>query len=286
MRALVHQHLHGDVARLGVGVLQRVRGELPAVGVVVWLGSRRRDVAGGLEVRETTTCVAWVTALLIDVRVGNRVRDGGMQQAEARKGNGYTDLATFVLTGQPARLASSNRSLDAEKPVVAPKPAPVEPKPVVAEPKPSVTEPKYVIIEQKPVVEQKPAVVEQPSAVAKDPTANTPRAVPLVIAGAGLVAVGVGLGTWFAGADDRAAFANAVDGQGVVNTQILDAASAGALEQRVGTNQAVATGLMIGGGVVAVAGTVLFFALAPSDAPKPTVMLSPNGAYAGIAGTF
>lgn len=107
-----------------------------------------------------------------------------------------------------------------------------------------------------------------------------------MIAGAGLVAVGVGLGTWFAGADDRAAFANAVDAQGVVNTQVLDAASAGALEQRIGTNQSLATGLMVGGGVVALAGTVLFFVLAPSDAPKPTVMLGPSGAYAGITGTF
>ncbi|MFT3710917.1 MAG: hypothetical protein QM817_25100 [Archangium sp.] len=200
---------------------------------------------------------AWVTAMLFDVATGTRVRDGGMKLSEARQGSGYSDLATFVLTGQPARLALSNRTAEKPEPVASPPPA-------------TVTAPT-------PILEQKP---EPPVA------SPAPRAISLVVAGAGVVAAGIGLGVYFAGAPDRAAFANAVDASGVVNTSVLDPASAGALERAVQDNQTISMALLIGGGVAAATGAILFFVLGPSDAPKPTVMISPAGASLGLAGSF
>lgn len=44
--------------------------------------------------------------------------------------------------------------------------------------------------------------------------------------------------------------------------------------------------LGITGLAVAAVGGVLFFALAPKDAPQPTALVTPNGAYAGVTGSF
>lgn len=210
----------------------------------------------------------WITTTLIDVRTGTRVRQGGMKVSEARGENGYADLATFVLTGQPARLALSNRAAEVEPPP-----------PERQQPAPVLPQEREVLSPQ-----ETPVAVVTPEP--QPEVSRAPRAISGVVAGAGVVAVGVGVGTWLAGSSDRAAFASAVDANGVVDTQVLDAASAGALERRIGTNQAVATGLMLGGGLAAVGGAVLFFILAPGDSAKPTVMLTPNGAYAGITGSF
>jgi len=203
----------------------------------------------------------WVTALLFEVAKGARVREGGMKVADARKGMGYADLASFVLTGQPAKLALSGTR-------------PAEPEPVAVAPAPA------------PAPEPAPEPVQQPvTEVAASPSGGMPRAVPLAIAGVGVVLAGVGVGYYFSGGSDRDALAGAVDAMGQVKDP-RDATNAKDLSGRIATNRTISIGLMAGGAAVAAIGAVLFFALAPKDAPQPTVMVTPNGAYAGVTGSF
>ncbi len=182
----------------------------------------------------------WVTAQLFEVAKGTRVREGGMKIADARKGNGYTDLASFVLTGQPAKLA-----LSGSRPEPTPAATPAEPAPP-----------------PEPTRQPEPAATT--TATASSSSGGVPRAIPLAIAGAGVVLVGVGAGYFVSGGADRAALAGAVDSTGVVKDP-RDAENANFLTQRISSNRDISLALMISGGVVAVAGGVLFFALAASD---------------------
>jgi hypothetical protein len=109
--------------------------------------------------------------------------------------------------------------------------------------------------------------------------------VPLAIAGAGVVLAGVGVGVYLSGGGDRSALAAAVDSMGQVMDP-ADAENAAFLSQRISSNRTTSLGLMIGGAAVAVTGAVLFFALAPKDAPQPSVMITPSGGYAGVTGSF
>ncbi|MBL8951132.1 MAG: PEGA domain-containing protein [Myxococcaceae bacterium] len=199
----------------------------------------------------------WVTALLFEVAKGARVREGGMKMADARKNNGYSDLASFVLTGQPAKLALSGSRPD------APVADPARTEPVAPAPEPVAT-----------------------TATSSSSSGGVPRAVPIAIAAAGVIVAVAGVAVFASGGNDRAALAAAIDERGQVRDP-TDTENATFLGQRITTNTTISAALMAGGGVLAVTGAILFFVLGPKDAPQPTVMLTPNGgAYAGVTGSF
>src|SRR5262249_54431231 len=52
----------------------------------------------------------WVAAVLLDVQKGARVREGGMKLSAAQQEQGFPELASFVLTGQPAKLSLEHRA--------------------------------------------------------------------------------------------------------------------------------------------------------------------------------
>ncbi len=63
------------------------------------------DQALVLRVESYNSEPGWVAAVLFEVQKGARVREGGMKVTAARSGSGYSDLASFVLTGEPAKLS-------------------------------------------------------------------------------------------------------------------------------------------------------------------------------------
>lgn len=216
------------------------------------------DQALVLRVEARNNEPGWVQAVLYDVAKGARVREGGMKVAAARKDNGYADLASFVLTGQPAKLALSG----------SPSSAPLAPAPVVVKDSPPPTEPA-------------PAEVSAEASSGR----GVPRIVPIAVAGAGVVLGLAGLVVYATGSGDRAALAGALDENGQVRDP-ADAQNAVFLDQKIQSNRTTSLVLGIGGIAVAATGAVLFFALAPRDAPQPTVLVTPSGAYAGVTGSF
>ena len=222
------------------------------------------DQALVLRVEARNNEPGWVQAVLYDVAKGARVREGGMKVAAARKGNGYADLASFVLTGQPATLALSGPSSSAPvAAAVTPAPAPAE-----------------AVNDAPP-----PEAPAQEVAAESSSSGGVPRIVPIAVAGAGVVLGLTGLIVYATGSGDRAALASALDANGQVRDP-ADAENAIFLDQKIQSNRTTSLVLGIGGIAVAATGAVLFFALAPKDAPQPTVLVTPNGAYAGVTGSF
>ncbi|MBL8950699.1 MAG: PEGA domain-containing protein [Myxococcaceae bacterium] len=187
----------------------------------------------------------WVSAVLFDVANGTRAREGGMKGADARKPRGFRDLASFVLTGQPAQLATA--TANAAGPAAA--------------------------------------TALEVRAPQSSSGFGVRRALPLVVAAAGVVAAGIGLGLFVAGGPQRAALSGALNEEGLVRDP-SEAAAVSYLNQRVASNNALALGLGLGGAVVAVAGAALFFVMGPRDAPSPVALVTPAGTFVGVAGHF
>ncbi len=230
------------------------------------------DQALLLRVESRNNEPGWVQAVLYDVAKGMRVREGGMKVAAARQRNGYSDLASFVLTGQPATLALSSAMA---------KPA-AEAAPVKTEAAPP---PAPVVVNDTPAAEPSSAPAEEVAASSTSGGGGVPRFIPLAVAGVGVVLGVTGLIVYATGSAERAALAGALDANGQVKDP-ADAENAAFLDQRIQSNKTTSLALGITGAALAATGAVLFFVLAPKDAPQPTALVTPNGAYVGLTGSF
>ncbi|MBK7863036.1 MAG: PEGA domain-containing protein [Archangiaceae bacterium] len=241
-----------------------VRGQLPlcvagSEADALKLASRSNAEQALLLKVDARSADPWVSAVLFDVPRGARVREGGMKASAARQNHGWADLASFVLTGQPAKLALAGASSVGPS-TEAPPPAAAEAVPAQA-PEPP------------------------PTASASRSGSNAGRVVGGVIAGVGVVLGVSGIALYLSGGADRAALVGHVDAQGrVINP--AEAQQVAVIDRRISNNRNASLGLGLAGAGVAVVGAVLFFVLAPSDAPQPTAFVGPNGAYAGLTGRF
>jgi hypothetical protein len=204
----------------------------------------------------------WVAAVLLEVKKGARVREGGMKLAAAQKGQGFVDLASFVLTGQPAKLSLDHWAAAAQ------------------EPSPTQTSSVAATAEPKPAPEAEVSVegeVEAPSG------GNGPRIASIVTMGAGAAAAITGLVVYLAGGVDRAALADHLTPTGELKSA-ADADAAKFLEQKISTNRGASLGLVIGGGVALAAGAALFFLLPPKEGPAVSAGLMPGGGFVAVSG--
>jgi hypothetical protein len=202
----------------------------------------------------------WVAAVLLEVKKGARVREGGMKLAAAQKGQGYADLASFVLTGQPAKLSLDHRAAAGQEP------SPAQPVSTAA------------------TAEPKPAPAAEASVEAEAPSGgNGPRIASIVAMSAGAAAAITGLVVYLAGGADRAALADHLTPTGELKSA-ADADAAKFLEQKISTNRGASLGLVIGGGVALAAGAALFFLLPPKDGPSVSAGLMPGGGFVAVSG--
>jgi hypothetical protein len=205
----------------------------------------------------------WVAAVLLDVQKGARVREGGMKVSDARKGSGYADLVSFVLTGEPAKLslAQAGGSTDSQ-PWSAPVASGAE-----ASGGPSA-----------------PVAVE---ASAPGPRIGLGRVAAVVAAGAGAITAVIGLGVFLGGGDARYHLGLCLTPDGSYDPSTCPGTLQNVMDLSAAVNSNRTTSIVLGtvGLAALVAGAVLFFVLpSSSDAPAVSAMVTPQGAVVGLSG--
>lgn len=196
-----------------------------------------------------------------EIRSGSMLREGRVQ-APSRGKPAFSALATFVLTGQGSSI------------IVSPEPTPAATTPV----KPA-----------EPVVPAVPvAPPEPPPAPAGGPTRlSTARLVSFVLGGAGVAAVGAGVGVFVAGDPTRARLASLRQANGKL-PEPMDVGHREALDlvSRTDANQTLAFVLLGAGAGLVGAGALSFF-LFPADTPvSATVLPLQGGGAAVVSGRF
>lgn len=184
----------------------------------------------------------WVTATLLDVNKGTKVREGGVRFTGPKRAQAVRDLAAFVHTGNPTSGVVTSLQAPSAKPEPVAEPAPV------AAPEPAVAAPPAP-----------PTVATQRSG-----RGLVPRISSLALMGVGLVAGGVGLGLYATGGADRQALLGLIDDQGRLKPG-ANIQEAKGLQARIDASNTNALAVGVAGGVVLLTGAVLFFLLPPSE---------------------
>jgi hypothetical protein len=188
-----------------------------------------------------------------------------MKVSDAR----FADLASFVLTGQPAALAfASSGQPTSAQPATSAQPtsagndalAPVSATP--SEPAPAAE------------------LTARSSA-----SFGLPRILALSGIGIGLIVAGTGLGVFLSGAKDRGDLGDALTPDGSVKPG-YDAAEVAFVDSKVKANKTASLALGLTGLGVAAVAAVLFFVLPQSSEAQVSAIVTPNGAYAGVTGSF
>ncbi|MBJ6764954.1 PEGA domain-containing protein [Myxococcaceae bacterium JPH2] len=211
----------------------------------------------------------WFAATVLHVEGGQRLREGGFKtQGLDSPTEALSALVDFVTTGRsPSNLVVMNASGKApwEQPTAAP------------------AAPSSALAPDAPV---SPAT-EGLSRAAPSPTASRMRVASYATLGVGAAALGgAGVVRWMAQKDLNALKERQRQNGGVLTTD--DAEAVRLREGLVKKNQ-VLTGLLIGGGVTAAAGAVLFLLSPTPGAPPPvTVGLGADdtGGWATMSGAF
>lgn len=207
----------------------------------------------------------WVTAVLLEVNKGTRVRDGGIRFTGARRAQALSDLAGFVLTGNPtaAVVATLGANPAPAAPAVAPEPAAPPTEPAVA---------------AAPPVE----VTAQRGST----RGILPRIAGIVLMGAGAIIAGTGGGIYASGGSDRAIIATLVDEQGRVRAG-ANVEEAKGVQKRIDGNVTTSLALAAAGGAAVLAGAAIFVLLPPTpDAPRVSVAPSADGIWLGATFGF
>lgn len=218
------------------------------------------DNAVVLRIESRNNEPGWVTATLLEVNKGARVREGGVRFTGARRNEVLAELALFVLTGKAG--ASVVATLGATAPPLAPAVPPEAPKP-----EPVVT-----------AVAAAPPTVDAARGMG-------PRLASLVLMGAGAIALGSGLVVYASGGPDRAAFGLLVDEQGRVKPQASQG-EAKALQSKIDGNSTAALVLGAGGAALVAVGVAVFFLLPPDDAPQLALVPTRDGFWVGTKLSF
>jgi hypothetical protein len=206
----------------------------------------------------------WVAAVLLDVQKGARVREGGMKVSDAKKGSGYADLVSFVLTGEPAKLSLGQATAG------APEPQPWNP-PVAA-----VSE---------SAADPGPVAVETASA-SPGLRLGVGRIAALAAIGVGAITGIIGLGVYLGGGDARYHLGLCLTPDGSYDPSACPGTLQNVMDLSARVSDNRNTSLVLGGiGLAAVAaGAVLFFVLPAKDAPAVSAMVTPQGAVVGLSG--
>jgi hypothetical protein len=205
----------------------------------------------------------WVAAVLLDVQKGARVREGGMKVSDAKKGSGYADLVSFVLTGEPAKLSLAQTS-------GAQEPQPWNP-PVAA-----ATE---------SAGGDAPVGVET-AAPSPGLRLGPARIAALAAIGVGAITGIIGLGVYLGGGDARYHLGLCLTPDGSYDPSSCPGTPQNVMDLSGRVSDNKTTSLVLGGiGLAAVAaGAVLFLVLPPKDAPAVSAMVTPQGAVVGLSG--
>ncbi len=214
----------------------------------------------GLEARNNEP--GWVTAQLLEVNKGTKVRDGGIRFMGSRRGQALTALAGFVLTGNPsaAEIAALGATAETASAPTAVATLPGEPASEVV---------------------AAPAMVEE-----NVKRGLGPRIGSYVLIGAGAIAGICAVGVYVPGAADRLALSTLIDQQGTVRPGV-NAEEAKGVQARVDTNFSNTLILGAAGGAALVAGVIVFFVLPPNKGrPQLSVAPTREGFWAGATFRF
>jgi hypothetical protein len=193
----------------------------------------------------------WVTAALLEVNRGAKVRDGGIRFTGPRRNEALTELAAFVLTGKGTDSVQAGAS-SPEEDLAAPAEALAEPVRLVE---------------------------------ASAPRGVGPRITSFALMGAGAAAAIAGLGIYLSAGSDRSALASLVDEQGRVRMN-ANAEEAKAIQSRLDGNSTTSLLLGAGGAAAIAAGAAVFFLLPPGDRPQLSLTPTRDGFWAGAAFSF
>lgn len=208
----------------------------------------------------------WVTATLLEVNKGSKLREAGIRFTGPKRNEALADLAGFVLTGKTGGA------------VVATIPAPAAP----AKSDAPISEPPKTT----PTVAAAPAVVAEPAATAEVSTRGKGGRIAsfvLMVAGAGAAATGAAI--YAGGGGDRASLDALIDSQGRLKTG-SNLTLAKELQAKVDTNGALTVGLLSSGGAVMAIGAAVFFLFPPESAPQLSVVPLKDGAWVGTRFSF
>lgn len=207
----------------------------------------------------------WVTAILLEVNKGTKVREGGVRFTGPKRGQAVRDLAGFVHTGNPTGAVVTTLGANVGAPAAAPAPV-------------TVAEPEAATAPAPPA----PVVAEARSSGGRG---LLPRISSFALVGAGLIAGGIGLGLYATGGADRAALAAMLDDQGRLRPGVKPDDAKATAARVDGANT---TGLALGaaGGAAILVGAAVFFLLPPSEAGSVAVVPTRDGVWAGAAFSF
>lgn len=191
----------------------------------------------------------WVTAVLVEVNKGTRVRDGGIRFVGARRGQALRELAGFVLTGTPMASVTTAAAVAADAP--------------------------------RAVTQAPPSVEEE-----RGGRGVGLRVVSIALIGAGAIAAASAVGIYVGGGEDRAALARLVDDQGKPRRP-GDAEEVKGVQARIDRNATTGLALGVAGGAAVAIGVAVFFLFPPSDgAPTFSVVPGRDGVWVGTAFSF
>jgi hypothetical protein len=211
----------------------------------------------------------WIAGVLLEVQKGARVREGGMKVTDAKRGAGYADLVSFVLTGEPAKLSLAQARPDAAHEEQPWNPPPSEP----------AAAPSQGLVE----------TVQEVAAPSSPSRFGIGRVASIAVMGVGLISAVAGLAIFLGGSGTRAALDDCLtDGswdQVKCPPPGHTMMNIGDLNDAVASNRATSLALGLTGLGVLAAGVALFFLLpTPSDAPSVSAMVTEHGAVVGLSG--